>query len=151
MSLIVCKFGGSSLCDADMFLRVRRIIDADPDRRYIILSAPGRRFAADDKITDLLLQISGGKFCHQSIFSRIFRRYASIRDRIAPEFDLEAEFEAFRGNMPLTADFILSRGEYLCARLFAAFMDWPFVDAERLFFFSAIAFMKTSISVFSYI
>ena len=138
MSSIVCKFGGSSLSDAEMWLRVRDIILADPERKYIVLSAPGKRMPDDEKITDLLYKAHAcGTAGDHSIFSRIFQRYASIRDRLVPRFDLETEFARIRSRISSqSADYIASRGEYICAKMFAAFMGWPFVDAAELFFFS---------------
>lgn len=138
MSLIVCKFGGSSVCDADMFLRVRDIVRSNADRKYIVLSAPGKRSPQDSKITDLLYRAhEAGCAGDQFIFSQIFQRYASIRDRLAPRFDLEAEFAQLRTQSRIsTTDLAVSRGEYLCAKLFAAFMELPFVDAQELFIFS---------------
>ena len=135
MSSVVCKFGGSSLCNADMFRRVREIILSCPERKYIVLSAPGKRFPGDEKITDLLYRACATG--DHSIFSRIYRRYASIRSSLAPSFDLEGEFERICAETDKSADYIASRGEYLCAKLFAAFIEWPFVDAAELFFFSA--------------
>ena len=137
MSVTVCKFGGSSVCDARMFLRVRDIVLSSPDRKYIVLSAPGRRTPDDEKITDLLYRAYGcGGAGDQFIFAQIFHRYASIRDRLVPSFDLETEFARMRSISPACADYMASRGEYLCAKLFAAFMDLPFVDAADLFVFS---------------
>ena len=137
MSLFVCKFGGSSVSDAEMFLRVREILRACPDRRYIVLSAPGKRTPSDEKITDLLYRAhEAGGAGDQYIFAQIFQRYAAIRDRLAPDFDLEAEFSRLR-SCTHSADFTVSRGEYLCAKLFSAFSGLPFVDAAELFFFGA--------------
>lgn len=133
MGITVCKFGGTSLADAGMFIRVKRILDSDPDRRYIVLSAPGKRFADDEKITDLLYRYHQSQFSDDTILSRIFMRYARIRDALAPDFNLEAEFAQLRGCAVISADFAASRGEYLCARLFSAFAEIPFVDAARLF------------------
>lgn len=52
--IIVAKFGGTSLSGGEQFRRVRAIIEKDPRRRYIVVSAPGKRYAEDEKITDLL-------------------------------------------------------------------------------------------------
>ncbi len=138
MASIVCKFGGSSLSDAEMFLRVRNILEACPDRKYIVLSAPGKRMPGDEKITDLLYRFHEcGGAGDRSIFTQIFQRYTSIRDRLIPTFDLEAEFARIRRcSRSSHTDFTVSRGEYLCAKLFSAFMGWPFVDAAELFFFT---------------
>ena len=50
MKKIVTKFGGSSLADAGQFQKVRGILEMDPARRYVVPSAPGRRFDGDDKV-----------------------------------------------------------------------------------------------------
>ena len=136
MSITVCKFGGSSVSDAGMFVRVNRILQSDPDRKYIVLSAPGKRCPSDEKITDLLIRAHGmGCTGDHSILARIFERYASIRDALAPDFDLEGEFTQIRANLSRSLDYVASRGEYLCAKLFAAYAHLPFVDAEQLLFF----------------
>ena len=136
MSITVCKFGGSSVSDASMFVRVNRILQSDPDRKYIVLSAPGKRCPADEKITDLLIRAhSMGCVGDHSILAQIFERYASIRDALAPDFDLEAEFTQIRANLCRSLDYVASRGEYLCAKLFAAYARLPFVDATQLLFF----------------
>lgn len=138
MSISVCKFGGSSVADAGMFVRVKRILQDDPSRRYIVLSAPGKRSAGDDKITDLFYQAHEESFHgDNSSLSRIFLRYTAIRDALAPGFDLEAEFAKLRANLHVSRDYAASRGEYLCARLFAAYTGIPFVDAGDLLYFDA--------------
>lgn len=137
MTTCVCKFGGSSVCDADMFLRVQAILAASPDRRFIVLSAPGRRTPDDIKITDLLYRAyTCGAQGDQFILAQIFQRYTAMRDRLAPSFDLEYEFACIRKECSTSADHFVSRGEYLCAKLFSAFTGLPFVDASELFFFS---------------
>lgn len=136
MCITVCKFGGSSLADAGMFARVRRILHADGARRYIVLSAPGRRFSGDEKITDLLIAAhDASRLGDYSILARIFCRYASIRRYLAPFFPLEREFMHIRRNLHTSRDHAASRGEYLCAKLFAAYASLPFVDAADLLFF----------------
>ena len=47
--LKVLKFGGSSLADAKQFAKVRRIVESDPDRRVVVVSAPGKRSKEDHK------------------------------------------------------------------------------------------------------
>ena len=136
MSIIAAKFGGTSLCDADAFLCTAGIIFQNADRRYIILSAPGKRGADDEKVTDLFLRAYEAEPPgDQYIFARIFQRYACIRDRLAPAFDLEGEMAAIFPRLHIARDFAASRGEYLCAKLFSACFDIPFVDAEDILFF----------------
>ena len=136
MSLTVCKFGGSSLADASMFVRVDRILHSDAARRYIVVSAPGARFPGDEKITDLLYRAhSANRAGDHSILAQIFARYAAIRDALAPNFDLEGEFARLSEELHHSLDYAASRGEYLCAKLFAAYLNLPFVDAAELLFF----------------
>lgn len=134
----VCKFGGSSLADADGFRRVRRIIAADSSRKYIVVSAPGRSVSEGEKVTDLLLraqQVEGD--ARHAILARAFKRYTSIRAALDIDCDLEAEFDRIeRANTPSPAA-LISRGEYLCARLFAAYCGMEFVDARDLIIFGA--------------
>ena len=138
MSLTVCKFGGSSLADADMFARVEQILRSDPARRYIVVSAPGARFSGDEKITDMLYRAhESTREGDHSILAHIFARYAAIRDALVSNFDLEGEFARLNSELHLTLDYAVSRGEYLCAKLFAAFVNLPFVDAAELLFFDA--------------
>ena len=138
MSLTVCKFGGSSLANANMFACVNRIIRGNPARRYIVVSAPGARFHGDEKITDMFYRAhAAGHPEDHSILAQIFERYAEIRNALAPNFDLEGEFARLRSEPCFTLDYAASRGEYLCAKLFAAYMQMPFVDAAELLFFNA--------------
>ena len=132
----VCKFGGSSLADADGFRRVRRIIAADSSRKYIVVSAPGRSAANDEKVTDLLLRaFRAGENARHAILTHVFERYTSIRAALNIDCDLEAEFDRIeRMNAPSPAA-LISRGEYLCAQLFAAYCGMEFVDARDLIIF----------------
>lgn len=135
MSIIVSKFGGSSMADAEGFRRVREILAASEQRRYIILSAPGKRYPTDEKVTDLLC--------------RAHQLYASGEDADAPLREVKSRFERIIQNLSLdvdprvflstlesdvrhSADRAASRGEYLCAKLFARYADLPFVDATEL-------------------
>lgn len=91
MKKIVTKFGGSSLADAEQFAKVRRILSLDPARRYVVPSAPGRRFKEDEKVTDLLYR------CHhqaaegadyQDTFDKIAARYMDIAEELHLGLDL---------------------------------------------------------------
>jgi len=126
MKILTAKFGGSSVADAEGFHRVRKIISGRICRKYIILSAPGRRFAGDDKITDLLLRGRTDGSARKLVYRRFSELAASLKLE-QPE------------NINFSADdaFIASRGEYLCAKLFADFADIPFADAADLIYFDA--------------
>ncbi|MHC1786329.1 MAG: aspartate kinase [Christensenellales bacterium] len=134
MPVIAAKFGGTSLADASAWQRVRAILEMDRQRRYIVLSAPGKRAAGDEKITDLLYR------CHDlakagssigSVFERIRARYLGIAEALDIVCGLEVWLEevaaAIQGGA--SSAYAASRGEYLCARLFSAYMDLPFIDA----------------------
>ena len=91
----VAKFGGSSLADANQIRKVADIIHADPSRLYVVPSAPGKRTASDEKVTDLLYQCyeaaSAGRDYHK-LFDRIKARYQSIIDGLGLSLSLEEEF-----------------------------------------------------------
>ena len=118
--LKVTKFGGSSLCDSAGFARVREIVLADPARRVVVVSAAGKRHAADHKITDLLYlchaHLQYGVSCWD-LWRRVADRYREIRDGCALTLPIEAELEAIYAAMDRRTprDWIVSRGEYLSA------------------------------------
>ena len=132
--LTVAKFGGSSLANAERFLRVREIVRADASRRVVVVSAAGRRHAADHKITDLLYlchaHLQYGVPCWE-LWRMIAGRYTAIRDGCGLRFPIERELEAIYASLsPATPrDFLASRGEYLAARLMAELLEFTFVDA----------------------
>ncbi len=136
--MIVAKFGGTSLADAQQFEKVGSIIKSDPERRYIVPSAPGKQHDKDEKITDLLLTchqiVKDGSSC-ASVFDRIRSRYLRIAsdlkvdsDRLSKELDI-AEEKIQKGE---TRDYAASRGEFLNGLLLAAYLDIPFVDAAQV-------------------
>ena len=133
--LKVTKFGGSSLCDSAGFARVREIVLADPARRVVVVSAAGKRHAADHKITDLLYlchaHLQYGVSCWD-LWRRVADRYREIRDGCALTLPIEAELEAIYAAMDRRTprDWIVSRGEYLSARLMADLLGFDFVDAK---------------------
>lgn len=135
--MIVAKFGGSSLADAAQFIKVRDIIRADSDRKYIVPSAPGKRGAGDDKITDLLYASydaasSGKAFRH--VLERIQARYVEISEELGVEMDFASEFSAIEQALKNGAsrEYAASRGEYLNGKLLAKYLDFPFVDAAEV-------------------
>ena len=131
----VVKFGGSSMADAGQYRKIRDILMADPERRVVVVSAAGKRFSGDHKITDLLY------LCHahtqygvdcSNIFEMIRSRYLEIRDELGIELDLESEFAALKSGLDrkmVSQDELASRGEYFSAKLMAAFLGFQFVDA----------------------
>lgn len=138
--LKVCKFGGSSLADAEGFLRVKTIVENDPARRVIVVSACGRRHEHDRKVTDLLYlchaQLAYGASCFDA-FEKVRRRYLQIRDELhltcSPEREFQALYQSLSPETP--ADLLASRGEYFAARLMAELLGFEFVDAADWLFF----------------
>lgn len=130
--MIVAKFGGTSLADAERFRHVARIIQLDPGRRYVVVSAPGKRFAQDVKITDLLYRFQ--KTGDKADFEPIEARFQEIVEELGISLDLSRDFDEMK-RLPHNADYMASRGEYLSARIMAAFLGWPFVDARECVFF----------------
>lgn len=136
MSRIVCKFGGSSLADANQFRKVRAIVEADPRRSIVVPSAPGKRVPSDAKLTDLLY------LCQNSaaLGTDFAAAYGLVRERFLEiERDLglsggmsehldRLHDELVRG---VTKDYVASRGEYLNGLLLAAYLDAVFIDPQE--------------------
>ena len=95
----VVKFGGSSMADAGQYRKVRGILMADPDRKVVVVSAAGKRFSGDHKLTDLLYlchaHVQYGVDC-SSIFEMIASRYLDIRDELGLDLRLEPELEELK-------------------------------------------------------
>ena len=133
--LKVLKFGGTSMADAKQMAKVRSIIEADPARRVVVVSAAGKRYKDDHKITDLLYlchaHVQYGVSC-DNIWQMIVERYLGIRDALGLTTDLEPEFAELRRRLDakqLSQDELVSRGEYFSARLMADYLGFAFVDA----------------------
>ena len=143
MSIKVVKFGGSSLADAEHFKKVAAIVKADPARRYVVPSAPGKRFSDDVKVTDMLYtcyQMIREKKSMQEVdayYCNITERYNSIIRELGLDFDLSGEFEYIKNAMLHRPgrDYVASRGEYLSGLILAKYLGFPFIDAENVIFF----------------
>ena len=136
----VVKFGGTSLAEAAQFLKVADIVRSDPDRRYVVPSAPGKRFSGDAKVTDMFYACydaasRGGNF--EEIFEKIKERYNSIISGLELDMSLEDEFERIRLNFINRAgrDYAASRGEYLNGKIVAKLLGFTFIDAADVIFF----------------
>lgn len=134
--LKVLKFGGSSMADAKQYQKVRSIVESDPARKVVVVSAAGKRFSEDHKITDLLYlchaHLNYGVPC-DTVFKMISDRYCSIRDDCGLQTDIEGELAKIRQKMEtgISEDELVSRGEYLSAKLMADYLGFDFVDASR--------------------
>lgn len=137
----VVKFGGSSLADAKQFQKVADIILEDPARRFVVASAPGKRFVEDVKVTDMLyhcyeLASDGENFDQQ--FQSIKDRYNGIIEELGmDDFSLDEDFETIKGAFSHMAgrDYAASRGEYLNSKVLAKYLDFDFIDAAKYIFF----------------
>ena len=140
MQTKVVKFGGSSLADAKHFKQVADIIKADPARRFVVPSAPGKRFGADTKVTDMLYRCYEMIRNHENIdeyYKSIEERYNSIIRELGMSFDMSGEL-AYVKNAMLHAsgrDYAASRGEYLNGIILAKYLGFDFIDAENVIFF----------------
>ena len=140
MQVKVVKFGGSSLADAEHFRQVASIIKADPARKYVVPSAPGKRFKEDTKVTDMLYE------CYEKIrkqenidelYARIADRYNGIIADLGLNFDISGELEYVKNAMMHRSgrDFAASRGEYLNGLILSKYLGYSFIDAENVIFF----------------
>lgn len=138
--LKVLKFGGTSMADAAQYRKIRDIVRSDPSRRVVVVSAAGKRFADDNKITDLLFlcyaHLQYG-VSYDSILDMIRERYIAIRDELGLKTDLESEFDNLRKRMDsgISREELVSRGEYFSALLMAEYLGFRFIDATQWLYF----------------
>ncbi len=140
MAVKVCKFGGTSMADGNVMNRVKSIIDSDKDRKFIVVSAPGKRYSGDVKVTDMLYE------CYREVeekgscgaaFALIRNRFTGIVKELNIDFDIGSVLDEteVRINREKSEDFTASRGEYLSARVMAEVLGAKFIDAEDVIFF----------------
>jgi len=129
---VVAKFGGTSLADAAQIEKVVALVTADPARRFLVVSAPGKRSGDDAKVTDLLLEVADGT----DRLDQIRARFEQIAAGLGVGVDLAAEFAKIAARLGEGRDYLASRGEYLNATLIAARLGWPMVDAATVVRFS---------------
>lgn len=149
--LKITKFGGSSCASAEQFRKVRAIIESDPSRRFVVVSAAGRKTKKDNKITDLLYLCRAHVDYHvdyHPVFEIIRARFLEIKSELGLSTPIEADIDALCEKLPdLSVDELVSRGEYFTARLMADFLGFPFVDATDVIameFDGSFNFEKTS-------
>ena len=140
MQVKVVKFGGSSLADAEHFRQVASIIKADPARRYVVPSAPGKRYKDDIKVTDMLYGCYEKIRNHESIdelYEQVKARYNGIISELGLDFDISGELEYVKNAMLHSAgrDYAASRGEYLNGLILSKYLGYSFIDAENVIFF----------------
>ena len=138
----VVKFGGSSLASAEQFKKVGNIIRAEESRRFVVPSAPGKRFSDDTKVTDMLYKCyaeaeAGKNFDKQ--LKAIEERYNEIIKGLGLKLSLKEQFETIRKNFEAKAgtDYAASRGEYLNGIIMANYLGYEFIDAAGVICFDA--------------
>lgn len=135
--LKVVKFGGSSLASAEQFRKVGNIIHADKDRRFVVPSAPGKRFDGDTKVTDMLYDCYAAAEAGEDFgkkLEKIKERYNEIITGLELDFSLEEDFEIVAENFKNKAgkDYAASRGEYLNGKVMAAYLGYEFIDSATV-------------------
>lgn len=136
----VVKFGGSSLADANQFRKVADIIKSDDKRRYVVPSAPGKRFSDDIKVTDMLYkccELAGSGIDFSEDFQIIKDRYNGIISDLGVDISLDADFDIIVNELKArpAKDYAASRGEYLNGKVLAAYLGFNFVDAADVIVF----------------
>lgn len=139
--MVVCKFGGSSLADAGQMKKVADIVAGSPERRVVVVSAPGKRRREDEKITDILISCHAMAARGEDIgerFALVRERYESIATELGLRTDLGAVLDEVESSIRAGADrsAVVSRGEYLSAHLVAAYLGFEFVDAAAIIRFA---------------
>lgn len=140
MAVKVCKFGGTSMADGNVINGVKKIIESDPQRKFVVVSAPGKRYSGDTKVTDLLYK------CHEELihsgtcktsFSAVRARFNSIVRELNIDFDISTLLDETEKLIEekKSEDFTASRGEYLCARIVAEVLNAKFIDSADAVFF----------------
>ncbi|MDR1795925.1 MAG: aspartate kinase [Clostridiales Family XIII bacterium] len=141
MGVVACKFGGSSAADGLQVRKIRAIVEYNPDRRYIVVSAPGKRFDGDNKITDMLYLLRSHaehNAPYEQLLQVIKERFLGLEADLGVSVGIAGEFDIIEGNLRegAGADYLASRGEYLSAKIIAAFLGYDFVDSAGLVLFN---------------
>jgi len=140
MTRIVCKFGGSSVADATQFHKIKSILEGNPKRKIVVVSAPGKRNSQESKLTDLLYSVHNlakKKLDFAEPWKLIRERYIEITQELSLQSTIREELDALEKTLStqpdnLSIDLVVSRGEYLCAKIMAEFLGAKFVDAYPL-------------------
>ena len=133
----VVKFGGSSLANAEQFQKVGDIIRGDESRRYVVPSAPGKRFSADTKVTDLLYTCYGKAEAGEDftdVLTEIKGRFYEIIKGLNLDLSLEEEFRQIEADFKAHAgnEYAASRGEFLNGKVMAAYLGYEFIDSATV-------------------
>ncbi|EDP10350.1 aspartate kinase [Amedibacillus dolichus DSM 3991] len=140
MMIKITKFGGSSVANATQFAKVKQIIESDSARRFVVVSASGREHKNDNKVTDLLYLIEAHiKYSvdYHPLFQLIEDRFLTMKRELNLTYPIENDLEELkqRLNKTISTDYLVSRGEYLTAKLMAEYLGFPFLDAKDIIIF----------------
>ena len=139
-NIIVLKFGSTAMADAEQ-IKKTEIIKSNPNRRYVVVSAPGQLTPDDIKITDLLY-ICYSKYESRENFADVLTtiqdRFEEIVRDLGINFDVATEIAELKRTLFFgkSRDTTASRGEYITAKILAAYLGWNFVDAGQIIFFN---------------
>lgn len=135
----VAKFGGSSVADANQFKKVKKIIQSDKTRQVVVVSAAGKSINEPIKVTDMLIELEKeleSDLDYQSLFTDISNRFIKIRNDLGLKLDIEADLFKIRQQLHnCSHDYLVSRGEYLTAKLMADYLGYYFIDAKDILIF----------------
>ncbi len=139
--VVVTKFGGSSLSCATQFSKVKNIVLSDEKRKIVVVSALGKRDENDTKITDLLYILQAHlqySVDYRDIWQMICERFIEIQRELGISYDIQQDLDELAQKLSknISVDYLVSRGEYLTAKLMSSYLGYPFVDAKDLFVFS---------------
>lgn len=137
----VVKFGGSSLASATQFAKVGNIIKADPERKFVVPSAPGKRNSKDTKVTDMLYacyDLAEAEKDFTKELKKIKERYESIINGLHMTLSLDKEFDTIAENFKKKAgsQYAASRGEFLNGIIMANYLGYEFVDSAEVIIFN---------------
>lgn len=139
--LVVAKFGGSSLSCATQFAKVKDIVMSDAKRKIVVVSALGKRNGVDTKITDLLYILHAHlKYSvpYEDIWKMIYDRFVGVKEDLQIHLEIEKDLDSLRAelNKNISQDYLVSRGEYLTAKLMSSYLGYTFVDAKDIISFN---------------
>lgn len=139
--LVVTKFGGSSLSCATQFAKVKNIVMSDAKRKIVVVSALGKRDSKDTKITDLLYILHAHlKYSvpYDDIWNMLVERFIGVQQELNITYDIKNDLDLLKSelNKTISEDYLVSRGEYLTAKLMSSYLGYAFVDAKDIIAFS---------------
>lgn len=139
----VCKFGGTSVASAQQIQKVAAIVQSDPSRRIVVVSAPGKRSSEDTKVTDLLIELGEASLAGEGVeapLAKVVQRYAQIAEglNLGPDIagiiktDIWSRLAADKENKELYMDRLKASGEDNSAKLIAAYFTSIGLSAEYI-------------------